>query len=376
MPQLFLTPAATGKRAALWGLLVFVCVQAAVGVYLNWRRPDVREPAFGLRLLTLQQRLAEEPGVPLVLVLGSSRTLNGFSPAHMPIPYNRDGRTPLVYNFAFAGSGSVRELMTFRRLRAAGIKPDWLLIETWPVLWPEDGIFAERRILAEEEFYWSDLTVLSRYLPGKLELWGRTLKGNLAPLLAYRSRLLHAGPHFLLPREQDRTLSHECADWTPSDGTGWLPYRKLPANPQALRREVDKGLLVAAPLLNPLRIAPDSDRALHVLLDECRTAGIKAALFLMPEHSECRRWYSPQTKAVVSRYLRQMSRAYGVPVIDSRDWSADEHFADFCHLTPRGAGPFSERFGRDVLRPWLNGDRLSDAVLLDEGTVACGAPAP
>jgi hypothetical protein len=58
--------------------------------------------------------------------------------------------------------------MTFRRLLATDIKPDWLIFESWPVLWPEDGAFAERRLIVEEELYWMDLTVLSRYLPGKL----------------------------------------------------------------------------------------------------------------------------------------------------------------------------------------------------------------
>ncbi len=329
-------------------------------MYLNGRRPDVRDPAFGLRLLTLQRRLDENPGVPLILVLGSSRTLNGLSPAHISLEGSQVGAKPLIFNFALAGSGSIRELMIYRRLRAAGIKPDWLLIESWPVLWPEAGIFAERRLVVEDELCWTDLPILRRYLPGKLELFGRALKGNLAPLVSYRSRLLHAGARFLLPRDQDRALGHEDDDWTCLDGTGWLPYRKLPANPEALRREVAKGLLVAAPLLNPLHIAPDSDRALRELLDECRKDGVKTALFLMPEHSECRRWYSPQTHAVVSDYLARLSTEYATPILDARDWAPDEDFADFCHLAPWGAGPLSERFGREALGPLLRGEAIAN----------------
>jgi hypothetical protein len=127
---------------------------------------------------------------------------------------------------------------------------------------------------------------------------------------------------------------------------------------------VEKGLLVAAPLLDPLHISPDYDRALRELLDECCTDRIKAALFLMPEHSACRGWYTSKTKAVVGAYLRQLSQEYGVPVIDARDWLPDEHFADFCHMMPQGAGPFSERFARDVMGPWLQGKSLDGAVLL------------
>ncbi|MGH7168717.1 MAG: hypothetical protein ACRELG_00370, partial [Gemmataceae bacterium] len=364
MPQLFLLPPDRGKRAIVWGALLFVCTQAALSVYLNNRRPDLRDPAFGLRLRTLQNQLAENPGAPLILLLGSSRTLNGLSPAHMPVSLKREGPTPLVFNFALPGSGSVRELMTFRRLRAAGIKPDWLLLESWPVLWPEDGVFAERHILADAELCWTDLTVLSRYLPGKLEFLAHALKGNLVPLVSYRSRLLHASARFLLPRALDRGLSHEDDDWTCADGTGWLPYRKLPADRAAQRREVDKGLLVAAPLLNSLRIAPDSDRALRDLLEECRADGIKTALFLMPEHSACRGWYSPRTHALVREYLTELSKEYRLPAIDMRDWAPDENFADFCHLAPWGAPPLSQRFARDVLRPLLWGEPLARDGLL------------
>jgi hypothetical protein len=364
MPKLFVKSAMQGKRAFVWALLFFACAELAMSLLLNGWRPELRDPAFGLRLHSLQKRRAENPTAPLVLVLGSSRTLHGLSPAHMILSPNGAGQTPLIYNFALTGSGSVRELMTFRRLRAAGIKPDWLLLESWPVFWPEDGVFAERLFVAADELCWRDLSVLSRYLPGKLELFAHALKRNLVPLICYRSRLMHAGAQFLLPTQQEQGLRHEDEDWTPRDETGWLPYRKNPSDAAAARREIEKGRLVVAPLLNPLRVAADSDRALRELLDECRTSGIKTALFLMPEHSECRRWYSSETRAFVSGYLRQLSQEYEVPVIDARAWSADEHFSDFCHMTPQGAQPFSERFGREVLCPWLQGKLLGDDVLL------------
>lgn len=364
MPKLFLLPPATGRRAAFWGLLFFICAQGILSIYLNRQRLELRDPVFGLRLRTLRKRLKESPDAPLVLVLGSSRALNGLGPAYMPASSAPDGSKPLVYNFAFAGAGSVRELMTFRRLRAAGIRPDCLLLEVWPVLWPEDGAFAERLLIAEDELCWTDLAVLSRYLPGKRDFFARALRGNLAPLVCYRSRLLHAAARILLPRDLDRRLAQEADDWTSSDESGWLPCRKIPADSAAQRREVDKGLLVAAPLLNPLHISPDSDRALRELLDECRADGIRTALFLMPEHSACRGWYPPQTQDAVCAYLQQLSREYQVPVIDTRDWAPDEHFADFCHMAPQGVQPFSERFGREVLRPWLQGKPLDRAVLL------------
>jgi hypothetical protein len=370
MPQMFLLPGGTGKRAIVWTVLFFLVAQMGLSIYLNRQRPELRDPAFGFRLQTLQQRLKDDPDSLLVLVLGSSRAMNGLAPLHMPIQLDRNGNKLLIYNFALPGSGSIRELMTLRRLRAAGIKPNCVLIETWPVLWSEDGAFAERPLVAADELRWSDWTVLSHALPGKLELFARTLKGNLIPLVSYRSRLLHAGARGLLPHEMDRGLTREDADWTCADGTGWLPYRKLPADADALRREVQKGLLVAAPLLHPLRISPDYDRALNDLLDDCRDSGIKTALFLMPEHSECRHWYTPQTHVIVRAYLRQLSEKYACPILDARDWATDDSFADFCHLAPWGVPSFSRRFAEEALRPWLLGEPLKDSALLADDKAA------
>jgi hypothetical protein len=366
MPSIFLSSAGTGKRAVFWSLFFFACAQGVLGVYLNRRQPDVRDPAYGLRLRALRQRIAENPAAPLVLVMGSSRALNGLSPAHMHVQTVEGGPAPLVYNFAFVGSGSIRELMYFRRLRAAGIKPDFLLVETWPVLWPEAGTFAERGIIGQDELRWVDVPVCLRYLPGKLELLGRVVRGNLMPLVCYRSRLIHSTAERLLPRRQARQFTGETQDWTSSDGLGWLPRRENPDSPEALRREVERGRHCTEPLLNPLRIAANSDRALRDLLDECRASGVKVALFLMPEHGECRRWYSPQARALTRRYLTGLSQEYQVPAIDMRDWLSDEEFSDFCHMLPRAAAPLSLRFAREVLQPWLKGEPLDRKVLLQD----------
>jgi hypothetical protein len=367
MPHHFLIPATKGKRAIFWALFLFVCSQVALAAYLAVRRPEVRDPAFGLRIRSLQERLAEKPGAPLVLVLGSSRALNGVWPAHMPVRLKAADHEPLIYNFAFAGSGSVRELMTFRRLRAAGIKPDWLLVETWPVLWPEEGTFAERGIIVQDDLRWTDLPVLLRYVPGTSELLTKSIKENLLPLVSYRSRLLHSLAQVLLPQERVAQFDRELHAWYPLDGTGWLPRRHLPNTSEELRRKVEDGRWYTAPLLNPLRISTGSDRALRDLLNECQASGIQVALFLMPEHSECRRWYSPQTRALVACYLTQLSKEYQIPAIDMRNWAPDEDFADYCHMAPWGAEPFSKRFARQVLEPWLNGQPLCRDLLIEEG---------
>jgi hypothetical protein len=88
---------------------------------------------------------------------------------------------------------------------------------------------------------------------------------------------------------------------------------------------------------------------------------------LLPEHSACRRWYPPETHELVCKYLGAVSREYGVSVFDLRDWMHDDAFADFCHMAPWGAGPFSERFDREVLHPWCEGRSIKRELLLHDG---------
>ncbi len=156
--------------------------------------------------------------------------------------------------------------------------------------------------------------------------------------------------------------------WYTLDETGWLRlFYDRPAPPQ-FARELEGARRAIGPLLaERFRISPVADQAVRGLLDECRARGIRTVLFLMPEHSALRSWYLPATRAAERAYLGRLRDEYGVPVIDTRAWLADEDFVDSCHLLPRSARAFSERFGREVYRPLLAGQPLTSDVLLEDG---------
>jgi hypothetical protein len=276
----------------------------------------------------------------------------------------------VIFNFALNGSGSIRELLYFRRLLADGIRPDWLLIETWPPLWAEDGFFAERTmLLCEDELRWQDLPLLSRYFPREHGLWTRALRRSLLPIQVYRSRLLLAAAGSFLTHQQREEMARDRDDWISPDDTGWFPLAWNSDSPDQRNRTMRLGTERLKPLLDPVRVDGRSDAALREILDECRARGIKAAVFLLPEHSLTRGWYTQQSHALVRSYLAGLGREYQVPILDLRGWLSDESFADCAHIGLQGAGPFSERFGREVLQPLLHGMPLPDGVLLrDDGT--------
>lgn len=365
MPSFFLTSAAKGKRAVLWTLAAFAVSQLALSIYLDKRRPEVRDPLYGFRLRSLQTRLAESPGAPLFLALGSSRVKYSVWPDAMKI-HGRDGSpSPVVYNFGINGMGTIRELMYFRRLLADGIRPDFLLVEIWPPLWAEDGFFKESRmILGEDDLRWRDIPLVCRYFRKEQDVIRQGMRKWLLPISDYRGRLLEATEQLVRPDKQSDNTTKHLADWLPSDRAGWFPLPWGAPTPEARHRAIEHGAEEMKPLVDPLRIDPRSDSALRALLAECQQRGIKVSLILMPEHSRTRGWYPPQAISLVHQYLARLTREYPVPIVDTRRWASDEDFADYCHMDTGGVPAFSERLGREVVQPMVEGVPLNSAVLL------------
>lgn len=351
MANIFLLPTVKSRGAVWWWLVLFACGQLVLGVCLHRWSLELCDPVYGSRLRSLQNCVRNNPDRPLVLVLGTSRTMNGLKPAAMTPPDTIVQPSPLIFNYAISGSGSVCIRLTYQRLISSGVRPKWLLVETWPLLWPEDGTFDEKRNLVQHDLGWSDLPGLLRYLPKQWDILGKAVSRDLAPLMVYRSRLLQATATSLLMPHVAKQIAGERRDWESDDGTGWIPVRD---ESEQQRHAIEFAQSRGKPLLNPLRIHPSSDLALRDLLDDCKTYNIRVGLLLMPEHSQCRSWYTPQAKELVRSYLDGLVRDYGIAIMDTRDWLADDDFADYLHMARAAAGPFSERFGREMLYPWLN----------------------
>src|SRR5262249_31888511 len=158
------------------------------------------------------------------------------------------------------------------------------------------------------------------------------------------------------------------------DGFGWVPFHLDRPDPAAIDTHIQRARLTTKPLFDNFCINAISDRALHEMLEECRTNDIRVAFLLMPEHSLFRGWYPPM-QAKLTTYLQQLSAEYRAPVLDARAWCDDEDIPDCSHMSPRGARTFSARFGREVYRPLLQGQPLTkDLLLCDPSCGKSGRP--
>ncbi len=338
-----------GWAALLWGLAFFVAGQVALTAYMDRRHPEMRDPNYGYKMAVLRPFLKANAGRPLVLFVGSSRTLAGLRPELLPA-CQIGGVRPAVFNFGVTGNGPpLYNLINLRRLLDEGVQPDWVFLEVLPYFLSVDIVEANENLA--DQVFWSDLPLLCRYMREPVHLYRLWWQAHL--LTGFSHRLFLANRYVFSritgqPFHDERSL--------PLDRGGWFicPVCRLGADEYRRRYEHARQEYEAG--LGQLHLVPGPDRALRDFLDLCRARGIHVGLYLMPEGKDFQRWYSPAGRAEIDAYLARLSREYHVPLVDARDWNPASDFLDGHHLLPCGTARFTRRFGREVLRPLLEGE--------------------
>ena len=99
------------------------------------------------------------------------------------------------------------------------------------------------------------------------------------------------------------------------------------------------------------RIDPGADRALRDLLQACRDNGTRAVIVWTPESSGFRAAYGHDAIATMNAYTAELTREFGVRVVNAREWLPDEQFQDGHHPILKGQRTFTKRLYREVLVP-------------------------
>ncbi|HVW38178.1 MAG TPA: hypothetical protein VHB99_12765 [Pirellulales bacterium] len=335
-----------GQASLAWALASYLALQLAISAASDDLIPELRDPEYGRKLALLETRLAESPRRPLMLILGSSRAGLGLLPGEFPFK-SSPAEQPLVFNFALTGAGPVRELQTFQRLLAAGIRPRQVLVEIHPLLLHGGPGFGELASLDASRLDWPDIRLLTRYFdrPQKLRLdWCRS---RLAPCFFQRFCWLHYfSPRWLAPNDL-------LFIWNRLDRCGGLQIELPAGSERQFDQRVADSIREYAPAFDRFHVTEAPDRALRELLSLCREREIAAALFLMPEEERFRAAYSTEARAEVKAYLSALRSEYGCAVLapDNCRPIADcaaSNFVDGHHLSAPGARRFSEWFGAEI----------------------------
>ncbi len=352
-------PPAEGRRsrarraglAVVLGLVAFVASQLLTDQAIRNEWVPLRDPIYfdKLDLLRTHPVFFQPPGEgrPLtVLCLGSSRTLNAVDPDILGPRLSAElGRPVEVFNFGQAGAGPVTVAVYARRLIAAGAKPDVVLIEVHP------AFLAGQRPDPPETRWLLPVRLRPEELPLVRAMGfpaddppAHGLRGRLAPWYEYRYLIVDRYAPWLLMGGK-LNAGHE------PNARGFA--RNAPVAPHDARTLLALTQRQYADYMPGFRPNGCGVNAVRDTLEQCRAAGWRAALVLMPESSAFRGWYDPAGYRQVDAVVGGLAAEFGAGVIDARTWVADELVADGHHLTGAGADVLTEKLARDALAPWL-----------------------
>lgn len=340
---------APGARAALLvGFVLVVAAQVGMGVAVETVRPEWRDPEYGHRLKQLRALTHSHPDRPLVVAVGSSRTLMGLSPLDMG--FADEPGSPLVYNFGQTGAGPLQLLLTAFRLLDAGVKPDFLLVELFPAALVGDGPAEAQMATWGLRLGAGDVRRLAPYCADPDALRTTWVSNRAAPWYALRLTLMNHWRPKWVPAANRLDFQ-----WEGMDPRGWLAY------PFDTVSAADRATAVARAgesyrkQLAGYRIGAASDRALRDIIARCRAEGVALAFFTTPEGPAFAGWYPRGAADTFRRYAAGLTRDTGVPVFDAAGGFAEEEFADSHHLLRGGAARFSRRLADECVRGWVAG---------------------
>jgi hypothetical protein len=325
------------KSRIVWAIVGFVAFQAALAFGVDQLWPGVRDPLFAFKKAALRQRMVEAPGRPLVLALGSSRTV-----ADLRAELLSDRRYgPVVFNFGLAGGGPILELVSLQRLLASGIRPEVVLIEIVPPFLNRQAGPLEERYLDSARLAGGEVMRVARYYNAPQRLLRHWCDGRALPCDRHQAELREA---------LGRLWTH--AEAAIGAGNGWSPYEAPKTEEERLQLPAQVYEQFRKSFTN-YESPRGAVQALRHLMDTCRRERITPVLVLLPESSRFRSWYAGDVLAGIDHLVTELSGAYGAAVIDARTWIGDDGFCDGHHLSAAGATTFTERFGKEALGPLL-----------------------
>lgn len=338
------------RADVIWSLVLFAVGQIGLALAIEAWLPGLRDPRYASRAGQLIRRTTGDAPRPLsIVMLGSSRVQDGFNASDLEAQISRELERPLVvFNFGIPAAGPVANLLHFERLIAAGVKPDLLLVEVAPMLMGGMGDVAQESGYFSADRLWrAELELVERYGLPAGELRRQWWQNWFVPCHAHRAAIAsRLFPDMLPPwlrLDGDRQV----------DASGWRLRNAQPLTAEDRRRGIEYAWKDFGVPLQTFQVCEAACRAQRDLLARCREQQIAAALIWMPEATLFQSWYPPTVEQDVREQLDALCQEFDIPLINARDWVADDDFVDGQHLRHVGAERFTERLAQKVLSPIL-----------------------
>jgi hypothetical protein len=339
----------SARATLMWGVFFAALLHAGLLV-AYFAEPALSDPVYAHRSNLLHRRIREAAADRpyTVIMFGTSHVVQGFDARQIEQAAEQCSmRRCVAFNFSFPWFGPITERLYLRRLLREGIKPDFVLIEVQISTLNEfDGRLTEANGLTPEKLSleeWPEALVCG-YSPEQLREWRTRISCN--PWGELRLQLLSRLFSDWFPEEKA---------WSQIRQTDEAGFRKRVTELPPERRKIalDRSLAEYSRVMKQSRPHPESVAALHKLLAECRSQGIRVALVTMPESSEFRAGYDRGVKREMEQLIDSLCAEFGVKWIDAREWCADDTLPDGHHLNHMGAAEFTNRLARTAIVPAL-----------------------
>lgn len=331
---------ARARVVVVAALVAFCAVQFGLSRAVETDALPIRDPIFSEKFDLLEQHrefFASIADRPRLIALGSSRTLLAVDAESVGRKLNAS-----AFNFGCHGSGPITTALYLRRLFAAGIHAETVLIELHPAMLVDHDPPFEHRWLHEYRLKRDEPAVLHGYGWSMGVPLQHRPAGWLATAHTYRFAALDRYASTLSPCPFGLALASRV------DQFGFVRGVEVsgPERAAALLRECSLYL----PAFADFRPGGAAVAAVRDAIAQCRAHGARPLLLLTAESSEFRSWYGPAGNVRLSEWLTAFTRECSVRLIDAREWVPDAHFADGHHLTPAGAEAFTTRLAEELRR--------------------------
>jgi len=301
----------------------FLGVQLSLAFALDQRKIVLHDRIYENKAKLLREHWKQaQPDRERILVMGSSRLLFGLDAGSVDAN---------VFNFGIAAAGPMTQNLYLKRLIADGLRPDVVVIEILP------AFFNDAKDRTPMESKW---LVPSRYRPDEREDSATDkLIRRIAPVYEHRISILSQSATGFLTREQH--IDGNAI--TDANGFARTSFRSV--TPEQRRKGVEGARQQYEPELRNFQWGNPGAQALKEMLKLCSDKGIRVLLLRMPEGTEFRAFYPARALHIIDDELAKLN----VPIIDARQWVADEGFHDGHHLLIDGAKTFTQQFARELL---------------------------
>lgn len=341
------------RKAVGWALGVFVAVQLASGLVLDYAAPLLKFPSARAVLRVAR----ENPHRPEFAFFGSSRTGAAVHHADLDREIHVPGKPwPRTVSMAVpAADGTTMEFLLDQWLETGPV-PQWAVVEVSP------------ETVNTHNTWWMPLHVLRQlnweHVP--THSWA-AVKGNaawpylesrLVPTYTYRKQIVAEAKNAVRERlhptapalPPDPTVVRADPSPVPLNWTEIIKPKPRASDEQLMENSRLGAQTTIRKSLTPYRVGGLTAAALERMLGRCREAGIKVILLGIPTCSPHRAAYTPEIEAAYDGYIRTLMAGYDCLYVDGRAWVPDTLFLDTLHVDVEGGKLFTRRLAREVLK--------------------------